>query len=753
MTASKDDVNAIPYTFTSSSGLVTDLQAWVNNPSSNFGWLMMSENETSPYTARRIGSRDDSPRAAVLRVDYSVPTLGISQQPQSQTNFVGSTVSFTVAAAGVPPFSYQWFFESNPLIGATTDTLVLDNIQTNQSGLYFASVSNSSGSTNSQSATLSVLPLPPGLPVVKITSPTNNAKFPVGADILLSAEASESNGTITQVEFFLGTNSAAIVPGVGPSFSVVYSNAAAGTYLLHTEATDSSGEVGKSGSLPFTVIPPPTVSVTAPHSGDRFAIGNPVTLSAAVASGGGRIAQVEFFSAPINAAGVGSRTSIGVDTNSPYSVPWLPTARGDFILTAVATDDLGQSGQATGVVARVFVPELILPTIVITSSPPNFGVTGVSPIRLAGRASDNIAVDYVEYTVTSGPFLSLVSSPRRVPGGPRWEAFVPLAPGRNLVRIHATDQAGNKSTDVLRVFTYIAFGRLTIHVSGSGTVFPNLDGYLLQLGNVYQVQASPAPGNIFLGWDGVKPTNKASLTFEMKQDLEITANFIANPFIRLAGAYTGLFLDADTNRFRPECSGFLRVQMGAGGGFSGAATLQEGAYPFIGRFDPHGNAQVAIVRHGLPPVAFSLQVNLTNGSDTITGTATTGANGSSLSVPVLLQRNVFSLANPAPEAGHHVFALQRPEPDPPLTVITAAANITPSGGVTIQGVFRNSIVFVRGSAVAKDGSVPFYLSLGLGAEVLSGWLNFSGGDQAGSGQVFWVHGGRSGVTLLNQVGP
>jgi hypothetical protein len=68
-----------PYTW-SGSGLVADVQAWVLDPSSNFGWLLKG-NETAPGTVRRFESRQNindgtggNPEARpLLEVTYTVP--------------------------------------------------------------------------------------------------------------------------------------------------------------------------------------------------------------------------------------------------------------------------------------------------------------------------------------------------------------------------------------------------------------------------------------------------------------------------------------------------------------------------------------------------------------------------------------------------------------------------------------------------------------------------------------------------------
>src|SRR4051812_10511092 len=194
------------YDFNSTSELVADVLGWVNNPASNFGWLLISENEFTPRTARLFGDHE-SGTGPLLLVDYTpavVSTISITTQPQGQSVVEGSTVTFKVVAGGTPPFTYQWFFKGNPLTNQISDTLTLTNAQTGQSGNYTVTVSNSAGSITSQPATLNVQEI--GAPIVTIVSPTNGATFPENANVLLVAEASQSNSAITQVEFLLGTN-------------------------------------------------------------------------------------------------------------------------------------------------------------------------------------------------------------------------------------------------------------------------------------------------------------------------------------------------------------------------------------------------------------------------------------------------------------------------------------------------------------------------------------------------------------------
>ncbi|MFL6333458.1 MAG: immunoglobulin domain-containing protein [Pyrinomonadaceae bacterium] len=81
----------------------------------------------------------------------------ITTQPVSQTVSAGANVSFTVAAEGTAPLSYQWQKNGSPINGATASTLNLTNVQGTDSGSYRAVVSNAAGVATSTTAVLNVL--------------------------------------------------------------------------------------------------------------------------------------------------------------------------------------------------------------------------------------------------------------------------------------------------------------------------------------------------------------------------------------------------------------------------------------------------------------------------------------------------------------------------------------------------------------------------------------------------------------------
>jgi hypothetical protein len=231
----------------------------------------------------------------------------------------------------------------------------------------------------------------------------------------------------------------------------------------------------------------------------------------------------------------------------------------------------------------------------------------------------------------------------------------------------------------------------------------------------------------------------------MTSNLVLVANFVPSPFIGLAGAYTGLFLDADTNRFRPESSGLFRLQLARSGSFSGKVVSLGVTYPFRGQFDPGGRALVGLTRPSLAPLALAVNLDLSGATNTLQGTVTNASGGKLLTSTLFAERNVFSSRNPAPQAGRRSFVLQ----DGAQVVAKGVASVTTGGAARISGKLGGERSFNMASAISKEGNVPLYLSLDRGTEEIIGWFQF--GDPTNplvGGQFYFVQPGVSAVTLL-----
>jgi len=78
----------------------------------------------------------------------------ITAQPASVTIRKNSSTTLSVSATGVGPISYQWYVGTSPIAGATSSSYQTPRLSTTTS--YWVRVSNSCGSTNSSTATVTV---------------------------------------------------------------------------------------------------------------------------------------------------------------------------------------------------------------------------------------------------------------------------------------------------------------------------------------------------------------------------------------------------------------------------------------------------------------------------------------------------------------------------------------------------------------------------------------------------------------------
>ncbi len=107
---------------------------------------------------------------------------------------------------------------------------------------------------------------PPNVPpTVSLTAPANGASYIAPASINLTANASDSDGSISQVAFYNGASLIGNGTLTGSSYSFAWTNVAAGSYSLTAKATDNAGAVTTSTAVNISVTspppPPPSVSL------------------------------------------------------------------------------------------------------------------------------------------------------------------------------------------------------------------------------------------------------------------------------------------------------------------------------------------------------------------------------------------------------------------------------------------------------------------------------------------------------------
>lgn len=106
----------------------------------------------------------------------------ITTQPQSVSAPAGGSANFTVSAIGAAPLSYQWYFNSNVLSGATATNYFIPSVDATNVGAYFVVVTNESGRATSSVVTLT-LATPPVItsnPASRTNAVGTTASFSVG---------------------------------------------------------------------------------------------------------------------------------------------------------------------------------------------------------------------------------------------------------------------------------------------------------------------------------------------------------------------------------------------------------------------------------------------------------------------------------------------------------------------------------------------------------------------------------------------
>jgi plastocyanin len=93
----------------------------------------------------------------------------------------------------------------------------------------------------------------PQPPTVSITNPVAGEVFAAPASVSIQASTSDSSGTVTSVQFLVGTN--VVATSTTPPFAAVTNNLPAGNYNLFAIATDSNG-LTATNQVPVSVVTP-----------------------------------------------------------------------------------------------------------------------------------------------------------------------------------------------------------------------------------------------------------------------------------------------------------------------------------------------------------------------------------------------------------------------------------------------------------------------------------------------------------------
>src|SRR5213079_916978 len=171
---------------------------------------------------------------ATLTVNAAAAPPAITTQPVSQTVTAGQTATFSVAASGTAPLSYQWQKNGANISGATSGSYTTPATTSSDNGTTFdVVVSNSAGTVTSNTATLTVnaAAAPPAIttqPVSQTVTAGQTVTFSVAASgtAPLSYQWQKNGAKISGATSGSYTTPATTSSDNGTTFDVVVSNSA-----------------------------------------------------------------------------------------------------------------------------------------------------------------------------------------------------------------------------------------------------------------------------------------------------------------------------------------------------------------------------------------------------------------------------------------------------------------------------------------------------------------------------------------------
>ncbi|MGD1020375.1 MAG: pectinesterase family protein [Verrucomicrobiia bacterium] len=444
-----------------------------------------------------------------------VPQLApnILTNPVSVTVTSGVSAAFTVVATGVPDPSYQWLFNAtNVLAGATNATLVLSNATDGDAGAYSVIVSNGAGSVTSDSATLTVVDVPP---VADFSgSPTN------GVSPLIVTFADSSTGSITNRFWSFGdggtTNTTAT--------NVVYTYTVAGTNTVILTVSGPLGTSALTQTAYIVVLNSPQLAVN-PGSLEYGAIpvGQTNSLGFSVSNTGelpltGTVSVASPFTID---AGAAYTLAAGASTN--VVIRFAPAAPGPFSAAAIFTSTGGNSTNRLSGVG--FVPG----DIAVVPGEIDFGQLATGAIAQASFIITNTGHAVIAngaITITGGPFTSLSGGSFSLPGFGSTNVairFAPISAGAFTNAVLFSTPSNGDSTNAVtgRAVLPTDTTRPQLHIVSPTDYQAFTNAHITASGT-----ASDASGLIGVTVNGVAATLTAETNWSQSVTLSLGTNII-----------------------------------------------------------------------------------------------------------------------------------------------------------------------------------------------------------------------------------
>ena len=269
-------------------------------------------------------------------------------------------------------------------------------------------------------------------PMADFVSPTNLQNILQSTTLLVQANATDADGTISGVQLFYDAtlvSNDAVAP-----YSWTINNPTLGNHTLRIVATDNGGAKAEK-TITIVIIQgsggttntPPTVSITAPTNGQSLTAGANLTVNATASDANGTVSKVALFYDGV---------LVSEDNTSPYSWTINSLVAGSHVLRAVATDNQGATAETTVNITVTGGTANTPPTVTITNPANGASFQAGTNLLVQANASDangsvaNVALYYDN---------QLVSTDAAAPYS--WTILSVVA-GTHTLRAVATDNQG-----------------------------------------------------------------------------------------------------------------------------------------------------------------------------------------------------------------------------------------------------------------------------------------------------------------------
>ena len=334
-----------------------------------------------------------------LAANFRVQMSDFAFTPSTLTIGVGDTVTWTNVTTGVGTHTATsstsassctpnqfWNSGNLPPNGGGTYTFTFTNFAP---GTYPYICSNHCAQFNMK-GTLIITNAANVPPSVTITNPTADTVFAAPANVTIQATATDTDGSVTNVEFLVG--STVLTNVTAPPYAATTNDLPAGNYTLSAIASDNGG-AKKTNSVNIIVDALPSVSITNPAANAKFRAPANIALMTDANDTDGSVTNVQFFS---------GASLLGGTVIAPYDFTVSNVPAGNYSFTAKAVDNRGLATTSGVVNLFVFTNAILTSPVQLPDGQFQLTILGISGQTYATEASTNLQ-DWTSLTTNVAP--------------------------------------------------------------------------------------------------------------------------------------------------------------------------------------------------------------------------------------------------------------------------------------------------------------------------------------------------------------